>query len=569
MLALLEIKNVALIDHAVINFDQGLNVLSGETGSGKSVIIESLNFVLGAKADKTLIKNGQNECFVRAEFTNLNNVDIEKTLNEFEIESEEVLIITRKLNVDGKGTVKINGQTVTVSMLKKITSLLVDVHGQSEHFYLLKESNQLEMLDRLGKDEITSKKNIVCNLYNEYKKIIDSISELGGSEKDREIRLDVINYQINEIESADLKEGEEEELKILKDKINNLEKIQLALSNTKCALSDEGGASDILYNATKSISSVTALDPKFNDLYNRLYSVMSEIDDISNTTSNILDDFSNEDVDINYIEDRLDKIKVLKRKYGDNYDDITNFLASIIEEKNKLINFNDIYKNLLDEKTLIEDKLYVEYKKLSDIRRLVANKLSKNVVSELIELGITKGQFYVVFNDFASKDECEFNSPNGIDRVCFMFSANQGQPAKPLSDVISGGEMSRFMLAIKSQTAKENYLSTFIFDEIDAGISGNVAKVVAKKFAKISTDVQVIAITHLPQISVMADNNILITKTENDNSTLTNVKILDDNDKVNEIIRLIGGDSSSLSAKDLANQLISEANEYKKTLKIG
>lgn len=566
MLSLLEIKNVALIDSAKIEFSNGLNVLSGETGSGKSVIIESLNFVLGAKADKTLIKNGETECFVRAVFENLNPDVVGNVLSELEIDFEDSIIITRRYTIDGKNTVKINGITVTVSMLKKLTAVLVDVHGQSEHFYLLKESNQLALIDKIGKDDILAVKDEVKEKYTKYKQIKDEIASLGGSEKDRETRLDIINYQIKEIDDLDLKDGEEEELISIKQRLNNLEKIQIALSSVKSALSDDGAVTDIIYNAQKTLSSICSIDEKYDQVYSRLDSVSSDIDDIASSVSNMLDELSDVEYDINYIEDRLDRIKVLKRKYGNSYQEINDFYNSLIEEKTKLENFNDLYEELLVKFNDCQNGLYMSYKQLSDIRRVVASSLAKNVITELNELGITKGKFNIEFNAFPEPNDCSFNSANGVDEVCFMFSANMGQPLKPLSSVISGGEMSRFMLAIKSQTAKHNELSTFIFDEIDAGISGNIAKVVATKFIKISKDVQVIAITHLPQISVMADNNILISKVEDDVSTKTLVKNLSKEDKINEIIRLVGGDVYSKSAMLHARELIDEANKIKKSI---
>ena len=566
MLSLLEIKNVALIDHAKIDFCSGLNVLSGETGSGKSVIIESLNFVLGAKAEKSLIKYGESECFVRAEFCDLKNPLIDELLGEFEIEPEDTLIITRKLNDQGKSTVKINGVSVTVSMLKRLTAYLVDVHGQSEHFYLLKESNQLALIDKLGKDDIAIIKNKVKDRYTEFKLVKDEIDKLGGSEKDRETRLDIINYQINEIESIDLKDGEEEELISLKQRLNNIEKIQSAFAVVKNSIDDEGGISDILYNAIRSSLSVSGLDDKYSEVSDKLSEISANLDDISSTVGDFIEELNDTDLDVNYIEDRLDKIKILKRKYGSNYQEICEFLEEITKERDVLLNFNDNYKALLDKEQVIKDNLYDACYELSIARRGVCNSLAGNIVNELKELGITKGKFEVKFNDIPEKTQFNGATSNGFDQIEFLFSANPGQPLKPLSQVISGGEMSRFMLAVKSQTSITNDISTFIFDEIDAGISGGVAKVVAKKFAKIASGVQVIAITHLPQISVMADRNVLIFKTESLDSTLTNVKILSSEERTDEIIRLIGGEKDSQTAKLHAHELIDEANTFKNSL---
>ena len=313
------------------------------------------------------------------------------------------------------------------------------------------------------------------------------------------------------------------------------------------------------------MSSTTTFSNEYLELYERIESVYSEIDDISETASNLLDDFDVSEFNADEIESRLEKIKTLKNKYGADYFEIQDFLLNAKNERERLENFNDTANKLLSKKLTLQENLYKEYNNLSTLRRKYSKEFSSNVLSELKELGMKNSSFEVSFNDIVSKDECEYNSANGFDKIEFAFSANKGEPLKPLSMIISGGEMSRFMLSIKSQTAKYNDISTFIFDEIDAGISGGVAKIVAQKFANISKNVQIIAITHLPQISAMADNNLLIEKVEKDNKTLTSVKTLSENDKINEIVRLVGGSLDSETAINHAKELIQEAKNYKKT----
>lgn len=566
MLKTLTIKNVALIEYANIDFKSGLNVLSGETGSGKSVILESLNFVLGAKADKTLIKSGETECVVKAIFAIDNAQSVKKILNEFDIESEDDLIIVRKFTIDGKSNVKINGETVTISMLKQITSHLVDVHGQSEHFHLLKTSNQLKLIDKFGAEEILPKINIIKELYQKYNNVCSELDKLGGEESQRLIKIDILNYQIDEIEKLDLKEGEEEELLEIKSKLEYQDKISTALNCVKTTVLEEGGISDILGNALRALSTISNLSQDFSTLEERLSSAFSEIDDIAETAGNMIDDFDFSEYNVDSIENRLESIKSLKKKYGENFEQIQEFLSKANIERERLINFNELAENLLKEKNKLENALYVNYSELHCLRKNFSKIFSKNVLDELTGLGMPNASFEVIFQDFPSREECKFNSSNGIDVLEFNFSANLGEPLKPLSNVISGGEMSRFMLAVKTQTAKFNDIATFIFDEIDAGISGNVARVVAEKFAKISKTVQIIAISHLPQISSMADNNLLITKKESCEKTVTEVTTLNFNDKVKEITRLIGGDLNSISAKAHAEELISSADEFKSKL---
>lgn len=563
MLTKLTIKNIALIECASIELTNGLNVLSGETGSGKSVIIESLNFALGAKADKSLIRSGESECLVVAEFDVSDNSLIKEIFNEFDFDYEDTLIISRKFNAEGKSSIKINGNSATVGMLRKFTSILVDVHGQSEHFHLLKNSNQLSLIDKFGGEQIADVKLKLHNTYSEYKNVVKELNDLGGDESARMIRLDVLNYHINEIEKANLLEGEEEELKALREKLKNQEKILTALNSIKSAINDEGGASDIISNASRSSATISGFSAQFEALNSQLLDLYSNLDDVIDSVNSLIDDFDFSEYNIDEIEDRLDVIKTLKKKYGSTISEIYSYLENAKIERNKLENFNENAKILLDKQLKLQGVLYDYYLSLSDLRKQYSKVFSNNVLAELKELGMSSAKFMVEFNDFIDFESCKFNSNNGVDDIEFLFSANLGEPLKSLSSVISGGEMSRFMLAIKAQTAKYNDISTFIFDEIDAGISGKIAKVVSEKLFKISKDVQIIAITHLPQISVMADNNLLIYKTETQNKTITNVKKLGVDDKVFEIARLVGGDSDSQTAIKHAKEMISLANEYK------
>lgn len=566
MLQKLIIKNVALIDSAEIIFTDGLNVLSGETGAGKSVIIESLNFVLGAKADKTLIRSGEIECVVTAEFDVSNNACINTIYDEFDFDNEDLLIITRKFTIEGRSSIKVNGNSVTAGMLKKFTSLLVDVHGQSEHFNLLKTSNQLDLLDKMGGNAINEQKNVVKDLFLKIKDVSKKLTELGGDESQRLTRLDILNYQIAEIEKADFKENEEEELLEIKQKLIHQEKILAGLNNAKFGISDEGGASDILSNVSKVLGGISSYSEEYSLLYERIESVLTEVEDIADCANSMIYDFDVSDIDPDKIENRLELIKSLKNKYGQNYSEIMSFYNNAIIEKEKLENFNENAEKLLKDYNINKKELYDNCVVLSNLRKQIAEIFSESIVNELKDLGMNKAQFRVSFNAVPTEDEFKCESQNGFDVIEFEFSANAGEPLKPLSMVISGGEMSRFMLSIKSQTAKYNEIGTFIFDEIDAGISGNVAKIVAEKFANISKNVQLIAITHLPQISAMADNNLLIEKFDIEDKTLTKVKTLNEEEKVLEIVRLVGGSKDSLTSIEHAKELIVGANNYKKKI---
>lgn len=564
MLNKLTIKNIALIDYAEIDFDKGFNVLSGETGAGKSVIIESINFVLGARSDYNLIKSGENECFVTAEFNVSNNPLIEDIYNELDIDYDDTLIISRRLTVDKKNSIKINGISANVSMIKRFTEVLVDVHGQSEHFALLNGSNQLQLLDDFGSKDILKIKTPLIELYNEYKNVITQLEELGGDEDKRLIRLDVINFQINEIQNANLIEGEEDRLLEIKEKLKYQQKILSALSTLKGCITEDNGILDALSIASNSISGISSLSNEYSELYNRIETVYSEIDDIGDTASNFIDNFDLSDFSEDEINSRLNLLKNLKRKYGD-YNETLKFLEAIIVEKEKLENFNEINQKLLIKKDELEEKIYNLYLDLNSKRKFYAKKLANDIIVELKTLGMPNACFLIEFQDLPSKDNCKFNSSNGIDSIEYMFSANSGEPLKPLSLVISGGEISRFMLAVKVVSSKYNNISTFIFDEIDSGISGMVARTVAEKLCRISKNVQVIAISHLPQIASFSDSSILIYKTEEKGKSFTNVKKLDYNEKVDEITRMIGGTLNS-SSKEHSISLISSADDFKKSI---
>ncbi len=566
MLNKLEIKNVALIDSVTIEFNDKLNVLSGETGSGKSVILESLNFVLGAKADKSLIRTGEDYCLVCAEFDVSNNSDVCSVYESLDFDYDQTLIITRKFTIEGKNTIKINGNTANVSMLRKFSECLVDVHGQSDHFSLLSKTNQLKLIDSFGAEEIQNIKDELKVLYNSYKQILATLEDLGGDENKRNIELDLLSYQINEILKADIQDGEKEKLLDLKQKLIYQEKISNSLNLVKSSMSEDGGVSDILSTCLKSVSSISHVSSEYDELCNRINALYAECDDIISTTNNLLENSEFEELDADYIENRLRVIKQIERKYGENYNEIQDYLSKITEQKQKLENYAEIFEKEQANKLIYQEKLYKKYLELSKIRIKICKDFENRVLGELQQLGMKNASFSIKTNEIPEIQDVKFNTANGLDDIEFLFSANKGEPVKNMSQIISGGEMSRFMLAIKAQSAKHNQVSTYIFDEIDAGISGLVAHTVAKKLYAISKDKQVIAISHLPQISIFADNNLLISKYESEEKTKTEVKKLSEDEKILEIMRLIGGNSDSLSAKEHAKELILEAQKIKKIL---
>lgn len=557
MLSNLYIKNVALIEEGDIQFDKKLNILSGETGSGKSVILDSINFVLGSKADKSMIRYGCDEAMVKAEFSTEDNQAVKTLLQDMDIDcDDDTILISRKMSVDGRSSIKINGSSITAGMLKKIASRLVDVHGQSEHFFLLNEANQLSVVDSLcGAKLVELKDELSAKLHNK-KECINKIALLGGSEQERAQRLDLLSYQIKEIENAEVKIGEIEELKARKKVLDNAERIIQALGAVKGLLSDDNGCIDLLSTAKRQISSISDVGEEYSTLSDRLENLFIEAEDIGDTLSDLLDNFSFDGQEANFVEERLALYKNLIKKYGADESEILNYLE---QTKLKFDALNDAAEELVKLNSQIEkhDKEILNIcKEITSLRKQACESFCQSVVDELKTLNIPNARFFVAFDEYNSIDAVTLN---GADKICFMFSANKGEPPKPLNKVISGGEMSRFMLAVKTILKGINGITTYIFDEIDAGISGETAKSVAQKFIAISRQTQIIAVSHLPQVCAAASSQFLISKSDKDSKTITNVKKLSREERITELIRLTGSISTQ-AAKDHADELLKQFN---------
>lgn len=565
MLSKLSIKNVALIQQADIIFSDGLNVLSGETGAGKSVILDSVNFVLGAKADRSMIRYGESECMVKAEFLLPENAKAVQLLREMDIDSDGEIVISRKFSETGKNSVKINGNTVTATMLRKITDYLVDVHGQSEHFFLLNETNQLKLLDDVVGEPILQEKKVLADYLKKQKSIDEQLQLLGCNIQERNRRLDLLSFQIDEIQSVNLKEGEEEELLAKRNKIINLEKIITALQNVSDILAGEAGVLDRFRSATKNFANIAKLDSSYQNIYDKLESLAFETDDVNEQISDLASELYFDENEAEEVELRLDLIKALKRKYGTTKAEIDSYFQKIQEEYELLSNCESQFILLMDEKKKLLRKIFTVCQNITRLRKTEGSAFCKRVTEELKTLNINHAQFEINFGEY-SEEDAKNASVNGLDDIRFMFSANVGEPMKPLGKIISGGEMSRFMLAVKTQLSGLNEICTYVFDEIDAGISGKTAKVVGEKLAKIAKQTQIIAVSHLAQIAVMSDTQFLIEKQEKADKTITNVHSLDDQGKTREIVRLLGGDLSEEFALKHAEELLSQANHYKKTI---
>lgn len=563
MLRQLCIENVALINKLELTLENGLNILSGETGAGKSIIIDSLNFVLGERADKTLIRYGTDYAVVQAVFDDYLNQQISAYLDDMGIEAEDILILRRKMTVEGKNECRINGRVTTLSILKGLTELLVDIHGQHEHQSLLKSSNHITLLDSIGENKIKKSLSDTSKSYSDYTGYKRELNRYGDS-AERERRLDILNYQIEEIERVNVGEGEEESLLAQRKRIRNIEKILSALQSAKSLLDgyDGGGVSAELKNAASILGTIASYDENIPALNERLNSAKLEIADISDTLSDMLDTLDFDSRSADKIENRLEEVRAVLRKYGGSYEALQSFYNKAKEETDSLENAGDRVIQLENDIKKAGEALAKNAEKLTALRVKVGAEFEKSMLKELKELGMGSSTFKVDIKTAKTVDEI---TANGADSVEFLISPNVGEPLKPLAKIISGGEMSRFMLALKNIVAGIDGIGTMVFDEIDTGISGNISAVVSEKLCNISRGRQVIAVTHMPSLAAMADSHYLISKATENGKTLTHVVLLDDD--TDEVARLIGGNDYSKFAIPHAKEMKAWAQRYKEGLK--
>ncbi len=563
MLCQLSIENIALIDKLELELKNGLNILSGETGAGKSIIIDSLNFVLGERADKSLIRFGTDKASVEAVFEDYLTPSIKDCLDDLGIEAEDVLILRRKMSADGKNECRINGRISTLSALKSLTELLVDIHGQHEHQSLLKSTNHIKLLDKLGEKKIATVKGEVEKNFDDYTSLKKEFLRFGNADE-RERKLDILSFQIDEIEKADVKDGEEDELLSARKRIRNMEKIISALEGAKNLLDgyDSQSVSASIKNANSLLNTISSYDGNIVPIADRLDSCKVEITDISETLSDMLQKLDFDSRSAEQIEERLEVVRTILRKYGGSYESLQKFYEEATKEAQTLSNATERVERLETEIKVAAEKLLASAKELSQERRKIADKFEKDITKELCDLGMGGSTFKV---EIDTTDDVDQISANGADSVEFLISPNVGEPLKPLAKIISGGEMSRFMLAFKNILAGVDDIGTMVFDEIDTGISGNISQVVSEKMCNISRARQVIAVTHMPSLASMADNHYLISKSTENGKTLTHVDLLKDD--TDEVARLIGGKDYSIYAVPHAKEMKANAQRYKDSLK--
>ena len=562
MIKSVSVKNIALIDSLDFELGGNLNILSGETGAGKSLIIDALNFVLGERADRSLIRYGTDHAVVEALFEDYLTPQVERYMEEVGIDPEEVLIIRRKMSSDGKNECRINGRPSTLSVLKGLTELLVDIHGQHEHQSLVKPANHEGMLDGMGGASLASVKADVKALHAKYRALIAEYSAL-GNESERERRLDVLSFQLKEIEDAGIAEGEEEELLEKRKRIRNTEKIISALSAARGLLEGYDGRSlgGDLKSASASLAGISSYDGRIDSVCDRLDAAKTEIEDISETLGDMMREVDFDAKGADALEERLELVRNIQRKYGGSYAAVKEFYENAEREAELLSGASERTAELEREIASVGKELSREAEKLGDMRRVQAEDFERAMTKELSDLGMSGTTFKVdILSDYAPENVGE----TGGDKVEFLISPNVGEPLKPLAKIISGGEMSRFMLALKNIVAGIDGIGTMVFDEIDTGISGHISAVVAEKMCNISRTRQVIAITHMPSLAAMADSHFLIAKSVKEGKTLTSLNLLEDD--TDEVARLIGGNDYSSHAVPHAKEMKKWASDYKHSL---
>lgn len=553
MIVELNVKDFAIVKNINLKFHKGLNVLTGETGTGKSIILEALNMLIGQRASKDMIKKGKDKAYIEGLFF-YDNLDIENQLLSFGIEPdlEGNMIITREIHTNGRSVSRINGSPVTLNILNTITQSLIDIHGQHEHQSLLNKSNHIRLIDSFSRRSIGDLSLEVKNLYGELLSKRKDLSSFSMDDQERDRNLDLLHYQIKEIEAIDLETINEEELFSEYNLLSHTREIESVLNMIIYRFKDEDGS--IIDSLNKSIYDLDKLvdfDPDLGLKKSRLMDIYYELEDIQGEIRHYLEAIRFDEERYNYLEDTISYIENLKRKYGSSLDEIMIYKKKIQEEVKKLENSHENAGRIKEEIEAIELRLLDLSLNLSKLRKKSANLLREQILLELRDLNME----YVDL-DISFKEKNDF-SETGIDDVEFLISTNLGEDLKPLSDIASGGEISRIMLAFKNVFADYDEIDTLIFDEIDTGISGNTANLVGRKIKDITKKRQVILVSHLPQIASLADNHFLIEKVIMNDETESKVRLLKEDERILEISRLIGGDiNSELSLKHAEEMLL-------------
>lgn len=550
MLSNLYIENIAVIEKTSIDFKKGLNVMTGETGAGKSIVIDSINAVLGNRTSKELIRTGASSAFVSAEFTNLSEKAIAVIYEAgFELEDGE-LLIQREISTTGKNKCRINGRPATVSTLKEIGVQLINIHGQHESYELMSPELHISYIDKLA--GLESEIEAYQEVYKKYKKLSAELKKATVDESERERKIDLLKYQIDELEDADLRDGEYEELNEQKAVLQNSEKIIEAIMSSRALMNGDEESSGVLENLQEinsQLSDISEYMSEVEPINSRIESAIYELEDCLSELTGLTDLVDTDDGSLDSIEERLDLIYTLGKKYGSTIKEMLDFLDKAKKELNALVMYDENREALIKEC----DKAYKEAEKLakalSEKRRATSSEFADKVCEEMAFLDMPNVKLVVV------QEKCELNSL-GCDNIEFLISTNPGEPPKPISKIASGGELSRMMLAVKNVLSDKDDIDTLIFDEVDTGISGSAAQKVGLKLREVSKSRQVLCVTHLAQIAAMGNSHFKISKSVRDEKTFTKVEELDHEGRKQELARIIGGTEMTKASLDYAEEML-------------
>ena len=552
MLLEISIKNFAIIQEVSLTFDRGMTVLTGETGAGKSIIIDAMNLMLGSRATTDVIRHGSPKAEIEGLFSLEKNAELEAILTQQGIAVSDELIIRREILANGRSVSRVNGQLVNLSVLKEMGPYLVDIHGQHDQEELMRSSHHIGLLDSFGQANFQELKASYQQVFEAYRTLRKQVLDKQKNELEHKARIEMLEYQIAEIEAADLQAGEDEALLQERDRLLNHKQIADTLTNAYAMLENEDFSSlSNLRSAMNDMQSVEEYDKDYKEISQQLTESYYVIEDISKRLADILEDLDFDGNRLLQVENRLDLIYSITRKYGGQVDDVLDYFAKISQEYQLLTGSNLTGQDLEGQLKVLEADLIAKAGELSQARRELAQVLENQIHQELQDLYMEKSRFRVDFS------KGKFGR-QGNEQIEFYISTNPGEDFKPLVKVASGGELSRLMLAIKSAFARKEGKTSIVFDEVDTGVSGRVAQAIAQKIYKIGQFGQVLAISHLPQVIAIADHQFFIEKISDEASTVSQVRLLTFEERVEEIAKMLAGDVVTEAARSQARQLVSK-----------
>lgn len=557
MLHELHIHNFAIIEDISLEFDQGMTVLTGETGAGKSIIIDAVGLLAGGRGSSNYVRHGTKKCVLEGHFQTPQNQKLVELFEKSALEFDpEILIIQREIYQNGRSVCRVNGSIITIGLLKEIGTYLIDIHGQNEHQELMQSDNHIYLLDYFGGEAIEKLRESYQIDYNEYRATRKRFRDWQDKEQEIAQKLDILRFQTDEIAQANLQPDEEEALEEEERRLANFQSIMEALSTSYQLLQDnEPSGLELVGKSMDEMETIAEVDHEFQDISSELTGAFFQLQEVASSIYNQLDKQEYDEERLNEIASRLNLIQQLKRKYGSSIAEILIFYEDSMKELSEIENRSESKEELEDKLRRLEKRLVEKGRGISEIRRKIALALEEAIHEELQALYMEKVEFVVKFSDEIENLTIKTANSQGLDQVEFFISTNPGEPLKPLTKIASGGELSRIMLAMKTIFAQSQGITSIIFDEIDTGVSGRVAQAIAEKIHAISVYSQVLCITHLPQVAAAADNHLYVKKAQLETRTTTEAVILEEAERVEEIARMLSGSEMTSGALQAAREL--------------